>query len=37
VALRSAQRHPRGRGAFLATMVAAAVDVTILAVNHGLG
>jgi 4-hydroxybenzoate polyprenyltransferase len=37
VALRSALRHPRGRGAFLATMAAAAVDVTILAVNHGLG
>ena len=37
VALRSALRHPRGSGAFLATMAAAAVDVTILAVNHGLG
>jgi 4-hydroxybenzoate polyprenyltransferase len=37
VARRSARRHPRGRGAFLATMAAAAVDVTILAVNHGLG
>ena len=37
VALRSAARRPPGRGAFLATMAAAAVDVTILAVNHGLG
>jgi 4-hydroxybenzoate polyprenyltransferase len=36
-ALGSALRRPRGQGAFLATMVAAAVDVTILAVNHGLG
>ncbi|MEO7262630.1 MAG: UbiA family prenyltransferase [Jatrophihabitantaceae bacterium] len=32
-----ALRRPRGQGAFLATMAAAAVDVTILAVNHGLG
>ena len=37
VALWCAARRPRGRGAFLATMAAAAVDVTILAVNHGLG
>lgn len=37
VALRAATRHPRGQGAFLATMAAAAIDVTILAVNHGLG
>ena len=37
VTLRSAARRPPGRGAFLATMAAAAVDVTILAVNHGLG
>jgi 4-hydroxybenzoate polyprenyltransferase len=37
VALRSALRHPRGQGAFLATMAAAAVDVAILAVNSGLG
>lgn len=32
----SARRRPRGKGAFLATMLAAAVDVAILAVNHGL-
>ena len=37
VALWCAVRHPRGRGAFLATMAAAAVDVAILAVNRGLG
>lgn len=37
LALGCALRRPRGRGAFLATMAAAAVDVTILAVNHGLG
>ncbi|HEY0165562.1 MAG TPA: UbiA family prenyltransferase [Jatrophihabitans sp.] len=37
VALGCAVRRPRGQGAFLATMAAAAVDVSILAVNHGLG
>jgi 4-hydroxybenzoate polyprenyltransferase len=37
VAWRCASVRPRGRGAFLATMAAAAVDVTILAVNSGLG
>jgi len=37
VALRCASRRPPGRGAFLATMAAAAVDVAILAVNSGLG
>ncbi|MDQ1722171.1 MAG: hypothetical protein QOI26_1905 [Pseudonocardiales bacterium] len=37
VALGCALRRPRGQGAFLATMAAAAVDVAILAVNHGLG
>jgi 4-hydroxybenzoate polyprenyltransferase len=37
VALRCALSRPRGKGAFLATMAAAAVDVAILAVNHGLG
>ncbi|HEV2888093.1 MAG TPA: UbiA family prenyltransferase [Jatrophihabitans sp.] len=37
VALGCALRKPRGQGAFLATMAAAAVDVAILAVNHGLG
>ena len=36
-ALVSVLRRPRGQGAFLATMAAAAVDVAILAVNHGLG
>jgi 4-hydroxybenzoate polyprenyltransferase len=36
VALRSARLQPRGQGAFLATMAAAAVDVAILAVNRGL-
>jgi len=36
-ALLSAVRRPRSQVAFLATMAAAAVDVAILAVNHGLG
>lgn len=37
IALGCAVRRPRGQGAFLATMAAAAVDVAILAVNRGLG
>jgi 4-hydroxybenzoate polyprenyltransferase len=37
IALGCALRRPRGQGAFLATMAAAAVDVAILAVNRGLG
>ncbi|MEO6500663.1 MAG: UbiA family prenyltransferase [Jatrophihabitantaceae bacterium] len=37
IALVCVLRRPRGQGAFLATMAAAAVDVAILAVNHGLG
>ncbi len=37
VALGCALRRPRGQGAFLATMAAAAIDVSILAANDGLG
>jgi 4-hydroxybenzoate polyprenyltransferase len=37
VALGCAVKRPRGQGAFLATMAAAAVDVAILAANDGLG
>ena len=36
IAVRSALTRPPSRTAFLATMLAAAVEVTILAGNHGL-